>query len=171
MTAPKHTPIELLRLLHVRLGHPSNAILAATCKKGVTTGHEFSRITKEAFAEYCKLGCSVCNKVFAKSTPRNKNEDKRDESQPLMLLDTFGPVRVPSIYHNHVYANSAVHSQSGLIYTEGSKAIPEAVLEQTTNAFRALLRPHVGEISAVRTDAIKQTTTAKKWKEYARVCC
>jgi hypothetical protein len=63
MNAPKYTPIELLRLLHVRLGHPSNAILAATCKKSVTTGHEFSRITKEAFAEFCKLGCSVCNKL------------------------------------------------------------------------------------------------------------
>jgi hypothetical protein len=168
MAAAKFTPVELLRLLHVRLGHPSNAVLRATCQPKISVGHDFPRITQQAFDEFCKLGCSVCNKVFAKATPRNKSESKRDDELPLMLMDSFGPVRVPSVYHNYKYANTLLHGQSRYVYTEGAQSIPEPVLEQVANAFRAVLRPHVGEIAALRTDAIKQTTTAKKWKEYAR---
>ena len=50
----------------------------------------------------------------------------------------------------------------------GSKLIPEPVLEEACNEFRATVRPFVGDIVTIRTDSIKQTTTSKKWQSYVR---
>ena len=82
-------------------------------------------------------------------------------------MDSFGPVRVPSIYHNFTYANIVVHDQSGAIFVDGSTAIPEPVLERAASAFRTKIRPYVGQLSALRTDSIRQTTTSKRWAAYA----
>jgi hypothetical protein len=60
-----------------------------------------------------------------------------------------------------------VHTQTGFIITDGSTHIKEEVLQQFASKGRAFLRPFIGELVALRTDSIKQTTTSKKWKAYA----
>jgi hypothetical protein len=59
-----------------------------------------------------------------------------------------------------------VLANGGFITTHGSKAIPEPVLEETMNEFRATIRPFVGDVVTIRTDSIRQTTTAKRWQRY-----
>ena len=41
------------------------------------------------------------------------------------------------------------------------------MLQEFASSFRAFLRPFIGEIAALRTDSIRQTTTSKAWKSYA----
>jgi hypothetical protein len=82
------------------------------------------------------------------------------------VMDQFGPVSTPSIWHGHVYANTVVEARTGFIHTGGSKGADEQVLEELANEFRAKVRPWVGPIAIMRTDMMKQTSVSHRWQRY-----
>ena len=168
MPKPQYTESELLNLLHVRSGHAPISTIIANSVKGLVVGNDMSKITSKTINEFAKKGCPICNMVFKQAVQKGTVAEPRPDKLPLMMMDSFGKVKVPSVYHGYVYANTAVLAQGGFLYTEGAKALSTEVMIQVSDAFRAMLRPHIGEVAAVRTDMISITTTAKRWKEYAR---
>ena len=146
--------------------HPSQAVMVATHDKAITVGHDFNKISTATLHECAKTGCSICNSHFAKMAPKGKETPRPAADKPVAVMDSFGPVAKPSIHHGYTYASSVVLANGGFITTHGSKAIPEPVLEETMNEFRATIRPFVGDVVTIRTDSIRQTTTAKRWQRY-----
>ena len=168
MQQPKYTAQELYQLLHCRHMHPALEVLDHTCNHKLTVGHDWAKIPKDTLKVACKHGCSVCNAMFIVQHQKGGPTARPPDTEPVGVMDSFGPLAVPTVYHNYRYFNSVVHVQSGWILTEGSTGIAESVLEATCNAFRAFVRPYVGELATIRTDSIAQTTTSKQWHEYTR---
>ena len=167
MGKPSFSERELWQLLHARRMHCSNAQLIASHDPKLSVGHSFAKISRKTIMEACKEGCSTCNAMFAQPTPRNKAlSSKPPPELPAAMMDSFGPVRTPSVYFGYLSANTIVHVQSGWPSVTGAKAIPTTELVACANHFRAAIRPYVGELAIIRTDSIRQTTTAREWKKY-----
>lgn len=168
MRAPVYSPIELLRLQHARFMMPAISTLVRTHEPDITVGHDFGKVTPAAIKEFCKEGNSICNSSFAQPTPKNGPTPRPTPDKPVGFYDSFGPVRVPCVYFNYVYANTTVFEPWGWMGTSGSQGLAEEVHERALSEQRAFVRTFHGEIVANRTDMLKATTTSHKWKEYAR---
>ena len=165
---PQFTDEEWYRLAHARRMHPAHGVLVATHDPSITVGHDFRKLSGDTIRRLSQEGCNICNAAFMQKHPKTAPSGKDEPYTPMGVIDQFGPVSTPSIFHGYVYANTVVESSKGGIVTGGSVGADERVMEELVNEFRAVMRPWLGEIMAVRADMMKQTSVSKRWQRYAR---
>ena len=167
MRQPTFNEGELLQLQHCRHMHSAIQNLIATHDRSITVGHDFGKITPKVVKSFCNQGCEVCNHAFMQPSPKGKAVARPSPDRPVGFFDSFGPVSTPAVYFGYTCANTTVFDPWGIIYPTGGKTQSTAECEQSVSEARAFVQPFKGEIAALRTDSLRATTTAKKWKEYA----
>ena len=103
---------------------------------------------------------------FHAGSPSGGVSERPPKDSPMGVMDSFGPLSTPSIFHGYVYANSVIEATTGFITTSGSKGTDEQVMEEACNAFRAEMRPWIGEVAVIRTDYARQTSVSQRWQRH-----
>ena len=190
-------PIELLRLWHVRLGHPPLSTLLATMSVfGVFNlpddatelqRRNAAKDIKTAVFEFVREVCDVCNackqrRNTVNATPRRPWTEADIAARaagsihralrPLrrILLDVFGPVAYPSAQHGYRFLVGYTDEATSYRWVFGCKTHTAEKVEELTQLLRAALRLVLGEIEIIRMDNAPEFARADSWASFLADC-